>query len=133
VSYTGWIPQAPEINEVSEEVQNLLPHLSERISNELAVAWIERNKVATPVAELIADSPWARIRTSKEEDVAWWQLPPGAKARGQLTLPGYSIGGSYALVTLHHSWSIHSAFVTYVLSKNEGRWEIVARDQTVYL
>ncbi len=117
----------------ARDVKSLLPEIAEKISDDLVAAYIERNKVAVPVTALIADSPWARIRKPASKDAAPWNLPAGAKATGSLSLPGYSADGSKALILINHSWSIHGAIVTYVLSKQGDRWDIVARDQAVFL
>jgi hypothetical protein len=117
-----------------EDMASLAPNIASHLDAELIAAFIRRNKSAAPVAELIAGSPFARIRDPQASEDLFPNLPKGAKAVGSLTLPGFSADGLRALLQLHHSWSIHGATVTYVLSRGkDGAWHVVARDQAVFL
>jgi hypothetical protein len=120
-------------DETPEEVKSLAPEISNELDKNLVAAFLQRNKSAAPVGSLISGSPWARLRQPASRDIEPPELPEGAKAIGSLTLPGLSENGARALIQIHHTWSIHGAVVTYVLSKEQGSWRVVARDQTVFL
>lgn len=121
------------LDETVEDVMSLASNIRSKIAPALALSFVDRNKVGTDVATLVAGSKWAKPYVRPEGDPPRWQEPPsGSKAFGQLTLPGYSPDGSEAMVQLHHSWSVHSAVVTYVLAKKGNAWRVVARDQAVY-
>lgn len=115
-----------------ERVVDLAPNIRGQVTQELAAAFVERNKVAAPVAPLLAGTRWAEVRpidtTADPRD-----LPPGIKASGHIALPGINADDTAALVQISHTWSMHGAVVTYVLSKEQGAWRIVARDQAVFL
>jgi hypothetical protein len=115
------------------DVRSLARNISDQISNDLIEAFIERNRSAISIASLVSGSSWARLREPTKEDTYPPNLPKDAKAIGSLTLPGISGDGDRALVMIRHSWSIHSAVVTYVLAKQSGAWRITARDQAVFL
>ena len=115
------------------DVRSLSRNISNQIGNDLVEAFLKRNQSAVSVAPLVSGSAWARLRAPSEEDTYPPNLPKGAKATGSLTLPGISADGARALVMIRHSWSIHSAVVTYVLSKQSGVWRVTARDQAVFL
>jgi hypothetical protein len=120
----------PELT--SEQVVDLAPNIRGDVTPELAASFIERNKMATSVTPLLAATRWAQIRpidtTADPRD-----LPPGIKASGQISLPGFSADRKSALIQISHTWSIHGAVVTYVLAAEKGAWHIVARDQVVFL
>lgn len=116
-----------------EELRDLAPNIRARISDEVAKAYLERNKVAVRSADLVKDSPWVRLLPANKQNATAFDLRPNAKAVGSFTLPGIDVTGTEALIQIHHSWSIHGAIVTYVLAKQDGTWRIVARDQTVFL
>jgi hypothetical protein len=115
-----------------EQVVNLAPNIRGQVTPELAAAFVEKNKVATPVASLLAGTRWAEVRTI-EAAADRRDLPPGIKAIGHFALPGINAAGTSALIQISHTWSIHGALVTYVLTKEQGTWRIAARDQTVFL
>jgi hypothetical protein len=118
----------------AEEVFLLAPNIRTKFELQLAAAFAERNHDATDALPLFQGSQWAQTYVRPTGDPPRWQLPPaGVKAVGQLTLPGYSPDGAKALVQLHHSWSVHSAVVTYILVKDGSGWRVAARDQSVAL
>jgi hypothetical protein len=118
----------------AQDVKDLAPNIASHLDAELVDAFIRRNRSAIPVTALIAGSAFARIRAPQNSDDPFPNLPKGAKAVGSLTLPGFSADGLRALLQLHHSWSIHGATVTYVLSRDKGgAWHVIARDQAVFL
>jgi hypothetical protein len=47
--------------------------------------------------------------------------------------PGYTGDGKTALVRLDFNWSVHSAYVTYLVQKREEGWYVVASELTVFL
>jgi hypothetical protein len=115
----------------AEQVVDLAPNIRAKVTHELAAAFVERNRVATPVSSFLGGTRWAEVRpidtTADPRD-----LPPGIKASGHIALPGINPDDTSALVQISHTWSIHGAVVTYVLSKEQGEWRIVARDQAVF-
>lgn len=117
----------------AQNVRALASEITDHLDNEAVDAFVERNRSAAPVASLISGSQWARLRQPAAADTYSLGPPDGAKAVGYLTLPGYSADGSRALVQIRHSWSMHGAVVTYVLSREQGHWKVVARDQAVFL
>jgi hypothetical protein len=117
----------------AQNVRALATEITNHLDSEAVDAFVERNRSAAPVAPLISGSQWARPRQPTAPDTFSFGPPDGAKAIGSLTLPGYSADGSRALVQIHHSWSMHGAVVTYVLSREQGHWKVVARDQAVFL
>jgi len=127
-------PQSRRLPDATvESVMSLASNIRSKIEPALALSFVDRNRIGTDVASLIAGSRWAQPYVRPEGDPPRWQEPPaGAKAFGQLTLPGYSTNGSEAIVQLHHSWSVHSAVVTYLLVRKGAGWRVVARDQAVY-
>jgi hypothetical protein len=120
-------------NGTANAVKSWAHNIAGRIDNDLIDAFVRRNRSGQPVAALITGSAWVRIREPGSQNDFPWDLPKGAKAVGTLTLPGFSSDGSRALLLIHHTWSIHGAIVTYVLSKQGGVWHVVARDQVVFL
>lgn len=122
----------PDMNRA--RVGRVATGIADHISDELIDAYLARNQTSVSIKALIAGSQrWARVRGPRAEGVHDWMLPDGVKATGSLALPGYSADGQRALLQIHHSWSMHSADVTYVLGKQNGRWVILARDQAVFL
>lgn len=117
----------------ADAVRSWARNVSSQVNDELIGAFIRRNQSAVPIAGLIAGCPWARIREAPSKDELPWNLPKGAKAMGSLTVPGFSSDRHRALLLIKHSWSIHGAIVTYVLSRQSGAWKVVARDQAVFL
>lgn len=117
----------------ADGVRSWARNISTRMDAELIGAFIRRNQSAVPIAGLIAGCPWARIREGSSTDELPWKLPKGAKAAGSLTMPGFSADGRRALLLIQHSWSIHGAVVTYVFARESGAWQVVARDQAVFL
>jgi hypothetical protein len=115
------------------DTRRLVSRISDLVSDDLIVALLERNLVQTDLTSLVAGSKWVRIYTPPRDFDIFPALPDGAKALGSVSLPGFSPDGTSALVQINHSWSIHGAVVTYVLSKHGGNWEIRGRDQTVFL
>ena len=103
--------------------------LEDQLGNELVEAFVERNRIAAPITPLLPDPAWAHAPNAS----TWPRIPEGAKATGSLSLPGYSADGSRALLQIHHSWSIHGAIVTYVLTKKDGAWTVTGRAQIVFL
>jgi hypothetical protein len=120
----------PELN--SGRVMYLARNIRTQVTEELAVAFVQRNRAAAPVAELTSGSQWVKVRDTKDSFGDLRDLPAGVKAVGYLTLPGIAPGGDAALVQLNHSWSIHGAIVTYILAKTDAGWKVVARDQMVF-
>jgi hypothetical protein len=120
-------------DETAQNVRALASEITDHLDSEAVDAFVERNRSAAPVASLISGSQWARLRPPTAADTYSLGPPDGAKAVGYLTLPGYSADRSRALVQIRHSWSMHGAVVTYVLSREQGHWKIVARDQAVFL
>jgi hypothetical protein len=118
-----------------EGMRSLAPNVPSYVDAELVDAFLRRNRTSVPVAALIAGSPWVRVgEASTRQELFPDNLPKGAKALGSLTLPGFSADGLRALLLIHHSWSIHGATVTYVLSRTKGgAWRVIARDQAVFL
>jgi hypothetical protein len=116
-----------------EGIRSLAREASAQLSDDVIANFIERNKSAVSVTALFSDMPWARVRQPPSKDTYEWELPKGAKARGSLTLPGLSADRKHALIQIHHSWSIHGAFVTYALSFKNGSWQVSARGQAVFL
>ena len=104
--------------------------LEDPLENGLVEAFVERNRIAAPITPLLPDPAWAHAPNAAS---TWPRIPEGAKATGSLTLPGYSADGSRALLQIHHSWSIHGAIVTYVLTKKDGAWTVTGRAQIVFL
>jgi hypothetical protein len=117
----------------AQGVKALASEITDQLDDEAVAAFVERNRAAVPVASLFAGSRWARVRPPTATDAYSLGPPDGAKAVGYLTLPGYSADGSRALLQIRHSWSMHGAVVTYVLSREQGHWKVVARDQAVFL
>jgi hypothetical protein len=117
----------------AQDVRALASEITDYLDNEAVAAFVERNRAAAPVASLFSGSQWARLRQPTSPETFSLGPPDGAKAVGVLTLPGYSADGLRALVQIHHSWSMHGAVVTYVLSREHGHWQVVARDQAVFL
>lgn len=115
------------------DIKALAPEISGQLDDEIVSAFIVRNRSPLSMASLFSGSRWARPQPPGSKNIYRFGPPDGAKAVGSLTLPGYSADGSKALIQIHHSWSIHGAVVTYVLSKNDGTWRVVARDQAVFL
>jgi hypothetical protein len=120
----------PELN--SGRVIYLARNIRAQVTEELAVAFVRRNRTAAPVAALTIDSRWVKVRDTKDPFAELRDLPAGVKAVGYLTVPGIASSGDAALVQLNHSWSIHGAIVTYVLAKTGDGWKVVARDQMVF-
>ena len=120
----------PELN--SERVMHLARNIRAQVTEELAVAFVQRNLAAAPVASLTSGSRWVKLRDTKDPFGDLRDLPAGVKAVGYLTLPGIAPSGDAALVQLNHSWSIHGAIVTYILAKTDAGWKVVARDQMVF-
>ena len=120
-------------NATAQEVRSLAPEIQNHLDNDVVDAFIERNRSAAPVASLFSGSRWARLRRPTPNHSYTFGPPDGAKAIGRLALPGFNADGSRALVQIHHSWSIHGAVVTYVLSREQGKWKVVAQDQAVFL
>jgi hypothetical protein len=116
-----------------DAIRSWSAHISNQVGDDLIDALIRRNKTPVSIGPLISDSRWARLRDWKKEDAYVRNLPKDAKAVGSLTLPGISADGLRALVLIHHSWSIHGAVVTYVLSKQSGAWIVTAKDQAIFL
>jgi hypothetical protein len=117
-----------------EDIRSLASEISEELDDEVVATFIVRNRSAAPVTSLFAGLPWARLQQPAAKEATFSFVPPdGAKAVGSLTLPGFSKDGSQALVQIHHSWSMHGAVVTYLLSKKNDTWQVVARDQAVFL
>jgi hypothetical protein len=123
-----------EPNLSAQDMKDLAPNIAASLDAEIVDAFIRRNKNARPVTAVIAGSSFARIGAPQTSEDAFRNLPEGVKAVGSLTLPGFSADGLRALLLVHHSWSIHSATVTYVLSRDKGgAWHVIARDQAVFL
>jgi hypothetical protein len=120
-------------NASADAVRSWSVHISNQIGDDLIDAFIDRNHSATSITPLISKSRWARLHRATPHDAEPWELPKGTKAIGSLTLPGISADGTRAFIQIHHSWSIHEAVVTYLLSKQHGIWNITARDQIVFL
>jgi len=117
----------------SADTRQSIAPITNVVNDDLVEAFLERNKVQTDVTSLVARSPWVRIFTPPDES-SFLEVPPnGAKALGSISMPGFNPGRTRAMVQISHSWSIHSAVVTYVLSKEDGTWKIQARDQQVFL
>lgn len=117
----------------ADSIRSWSNKISKQVGDDLIEAFIERNRSAVPIAPLISGSPWARLRQPRPKHAYPWDLPKGAKATGSLTLPGISADGARALILIRHSWSIHGAVVTCLLSKERGVWHIAAKDQAVFL
>ena len=116
-----------------QTIRSLAHEASAKLSDDVIASFIERNKSPTVVTPLFSETPWARPKQPSSEDVYDWELPKGAKAKGSLTLPGLSADRKHALIQIHHSWSMHSAIVTYALSFENSGWQISARGQAVFL
>jgi hypothetical protein len=116
-----------------QEIKSLAAEIPGHLDDDVVEAFIERNKSAVPVTPLFSGSQWARPQQPSSDDSVMFGPPDGAKAVGSLTMPGISADGSRALVQIHHSWSMHGAVVTYVLSNKTGTWQVEARDQAVFL
>jgi hypothetical protein len=93
----------PELN--AERVMYLARNIPAQVTAELAVAFVQRNRVAAPVAELTSGSRWVKVRDTKDPFGDLRDLPAGVKAVGYLTVPGIAPSGDAALVQLNHSWS----------------------------
>ena len=117
----------------AQGIKVLASEIADQLDDEAVVAFVERNRSTVPVASLFAGSRWVRVRPPNVTDTYSLGPPEGAKAVGYLTLPGYSADGLRALLQIRHSWSMHAAVVTYVLSREQGHWKVVARDQAVFL
>jgi len=115
------------------DTRQLIEPITAAVSDELIDAFLKRNAVQSDVASLVASSPWIRIYPPIDNSEFWPIPPDGAKAVGSIALPGFSADHTRALVQINHSWSIHGAIVTYVLSKQDGTWTIQAKDQQVFL
>jgi hypothetical protein len=115
-----------------DQVADLAPNIRGQVTQELASALVERNKVSAPIAALLASTHWAKVHSVAAPDYPR-ELAPGIKASGHIALPGISTDFTSALIQISHTWSMHSAVVTYVLTKERGVWRIVARDQVVFL
>lgn len=115
------------------DIRKLIRPISGEVSDKLIAAFLERNKSMATIAPLVVGSPWARIETSARDDEPFPKLPDWAKATGSLTMPGFNANRTQALIQISHSWSIHGAVITYVLSNRDGKWRIDAKDQAVFL
>jgi hypothetical protein len=120
-------------NASPDTVRSWSMHISNQIGDDLIDAFIDRNHSATSITPLVSKSRWARLHGARPHDPDPWDLPKGIRAIGSLTLPGISADGTRALIQIHHSWSIHEAVVTHLLSKQRGVWHITARDQIVFV
>jgi hypothetical protein len=116
----------------ADDVLGLAPNIRASIAPALAAAYAIRNRSKVNVRRLFEGLPGARVYDPSKQEYPW-QRPKGSKAVGSVGLPGYSANGSQAILQIQHSWSIHSAVVTYVLERTEGTWHVVARDQSVFL
>lgn len=116
-----------------ENVKSLALNIEGHLDKEIVTSFIERNKSTVSIAPIVSGLPWSRLEKPNSSDTYTFAPPNGAKARGSLTMPGYSTDRSKALLQIHHSWSMHGAVVTYVLSNKTGTWQVTARDQIVYL
>lgn len=72
-----------------------------------------------PRIEIQADPPTTQPGLRMDRPICAWA-------------PGYSGGGSFAVVRLSIPWSIHHADGVYLLEKHEGAWKIALRDFTYY-
>lgn len=116
-----------------EAIRSWARNIPDQVKDDLIKAFIQRNRSAVPIAPLISGARGARLRQPTPDHELPPALPEGAKAIGSLTLPGVSADGTRALILIRHSWSIHDAVVTYVLSKQGGIWKIAAKDQIVFI
>jgi hypothetical protein len=116
-----------------ENVKSLALNIEGDLDKEIVTSFIERNKSTVSIAHIVSELPWSRLEKPNSSDTYTFAPPDGAKARGSLTMPGYSADRSKALLQIHHSWSMHGAIVTYVLSNKTGTWQVTARDQVVFL
>ena len=112
--------------------QSIAP-ITNVVSDELIEAFLKRNKSRIDVTSLVARLPSVRSFTRPDKSGFFEVAPDGAKAIGSISMPGFDPGRTRAMVQINHSWSIHGAVVTYVLSKQDGTWKIQARDQQVFL
>jgi hypothetical protein len=114
----------------AEDVRAYAPEITVALSADLVDSFVERNRSPASIAPMISGSEWASLRGGEKPT---WDLSPGVKISGALTLPGYSADGSRALLQFLHSWSIHTAIETYVLHRKNGVWTVEAKDQLVFL
>ena len=124
---------AEPIYRTLSDTRQIIEPISDLVSDELILAFLERNAVRSDATSLVSGTPWARIYTAGEESRLNGILLDGAKALGSISMPGFNAGRSRALVQFNHSWSIHRAVVTFALSKQDGTWKIQGRYQTVFL
>ncbi len=61
-------------------VRSLADEHADKVSDKLATAFLTRNRAACPVAELVGNSRWARVRAPDQEYSPIRNLPPGVKA-----------------------------------------------------
>ena len=114
------------------DMRQLLAGPSNAVSDELIVAFLERNEMKTTIAPLVAASRWARIDISADDTDIFREVPDWAKAFGSVSMPGFSPDRTRALIQINHSWSIHGAVVTYVLTKQDDIWKVENRNQAVF-
>lgn len=120
-------------DETVEGIRALAPNIRSKISDSIARAHLSRNTISVNTAEVVRDSAWVKLMPENQQNAFPFTLPPNVKAEGSFTLPGIGNNGTRAIIQIHHSWSIHGAIVTYVLSKKNGTWQVIARDQAVFL
>jgi hypothetical protein len=116
----------------SDRVLKLASDIGEKVTPELAAAFVKRNRESMPVTSLLAGTRWAQVREI-DTNADPRDLPPGIKASGHITLPGVSADGTLAIIQISHTWSVHGAIVTYILAKEGSSWRVVSRDQAVFL
>jgi len=110
-----------------------LRETGKRIPLESVSDFIRRNQHSNSIPAPLASA--ARVPVLTREQAAGdspAMLKPQIAHLVTAYNPGYTRDGRTALVRLNFNWSIHSAYVTYLVKKLEKGWSVVESELTVF-
>jgi hypothetical protein len=130
----GYVGVAPTTNTLvatltDNDYLKSQPTLSPAPPQSAVANYVRRNRQSYRLGEFPLLGGAVRLDRT-EPDLGMLPLDPKGALRTyvHLRVPGYSPDAQWAYVSFTYLWSIHGAFATYLLRREDGGWVVVATD-----